>query len=248
MNAALPWLDAETGFPDPERALVSPPGLLALGGDLSPQRLRQAYHQGIFPWFGEDDPILWWSPDPRCVIMPDQFRPSRSLRQQLRRGGWRLSVDRAFARVIRACAEPRAYADGTWISTDIISGYCGLHDQGDAHAIEVWQDNELVGGLYGVSVGRIFCGESMFSLRTDASKLAFWALMRLGTRWRLPLIDCQLENSHLVSLGAGLVSRHDYLSCLAGARDLPAPDWTQAEDLLAGEGFPVAGSGSGAGS
>lgn len=237
----LPWLDAgaDTGFPDPERALTAPPGLLALGGDLSPARLRLAYQRGIFPWFGEDDPILWWSPDPRCVIAPDRFQPSRSLRQQLRRGGWRITTDQAFAEVIRACAAPRAYADSTWISADIIAGYTALHALGEAHSVEVWHDDELAGGLYGVGVGRLFCGESMFSRRTDASKLAFWALMRLGAAWRLPLIDCQLENSHLLSLGAVMVSRRDYLGCLAAVRDLPAPDWREAADLLRAEGFPA---------
>ncbi len=237
MNAALPWLDAETGFPDPERALANPPGLLALGGDLSPQRLQQAYRHGIFPWFSEDDPILWWSPDPRCVIAPASFQPSRSLRRTLRQGGWSFTVDRAFADVISACAEPRPYADSTWISPEIMAGYTALHELGQAHSIEVWHDDELVGGLYGISVGRMFCGESMFSRRSDASKLAFWALMSLATSWHLPLVDCQLENSHLVSLGASLISRHDYLTCLAMARDLPAPDWHTAETRLAAAGF-----------
>lgn len=240
MNAALPWLDAETGFPDPERALVSPPGLLALGGDLSPQRLRQAYHQGIFPWFSEGDPILWWSPDPRCVIAPPSFSPSRSLRRSLRQGSWRLSTDRCFEQVMRACAAPRPYADSTWISEDIIAGYCSLHTLGQAHSIEVWHDDELAGGLYGVSVGRIFCGESMFSRRNDASKIAFWALMSLGSAWRLPLIDCQLENSHLASLGAGPVSRRDYLACLRSVRDQPSPDWCHAGLHLQAAGFSLA--------
>lgn len=237
MTAALRWLDAETGFPDPEQALANPPGLLAIGGDLSPARLLQAYRSGIFPWFSDGDPILWWSPDPRCVIVPDDFRPSRSLRQRLRQGGWRFSVDRAFDRVIAACAEPRPYTDSTWISPDIQAGYRALHDLGHAHSIEVWRDGALVGGLYGVAVGQMFCGESMFSRCNDASKLAFWALMSLAQRWRLALIDCQLENSHLTSLGAGPVSRHDYLQLLARVRDLPSPDWLEAEAQLQHTGF-----------
>lgn len=237
MTAALPWLDADTVFPDPGQALANPPGLLAVGADLSPQRLLQAYRHGIFPWFSAGDPILWWSPDPRCVIVPDSFQPSRSLRQRLRQDGWRFSVDRAFADVIAACAAPRVYADGTWISPDIQTGYISLHALGHAHSIEVWRDDELVGGLYGVTVGRMFCGESMFSRCTDASKLAFWALMQLGRHWRLPLIDCQLENSHLLSLGAGAISRHDYLQILAQVRDQPTPDWLEAEAVLDHTGF-----------
>lgn len=237
MTAALPWLDADTVFPDPGQALANPPGLLAVGADLSPQRLLQAYRNGIFPWFSAGDPILWWSPDPRCVIVPDSFQPSRSLRQRLRQDGWRFSVDRAFADVIAACASPRAYADGTWISPDIQTGYIALHALGHAHSIEVWRNDELVGGLYGVAVGRMFCGESMFSRCTDASKLAFWALMQLGRHWQLPLIDCQLENSHLLSLGAGAISRHDYLQLLTQVRDQPAPDWLEAEAVLDHTGF-----------
>ncbi len=237
MTAALPWLDADSVFPDPGQALAHPPGLLAAGGDLSPQRLLQAYRNGIFPWFSPGDPILWWSPDPRCVISPEHFQPSRSLRQRLRQGRWRFSVDRVFDEVIAACAAPRAYADGTWISPDIQAGYRALHALGHAHSLEVWQDDELVGGLYGVAVGRMFCGESMFSRRTDASKLAFWALMQLGRHWRLPLIDCQLENAHLLSLGAVICPRPDYLQALQQLRDQPSPDWLEAEAVLDHTGF-----------
>lgn len=239
MTAALPWLDADTGFPDPEQALVNPPGLLAVGGDLSPERLLQAYRRGIFPWYSEGDPILWWSPDPRCVISPATFQPSRSLRQQLRRGGWRFSVNHDFARVISACAEPRAYTDSTWISPEIRAGYQALHTLGHAHAIEVWRHDELVGGLYGLAVGRMFCGESMFSRATDASKLAFWALMALCRHWHLPWVDCQLENSHLLSLGAGTMPRRLYLNQLRQLVAQPGPDWREAEAVLASEGFPV---------
>lgn len=239
MATLLPWLEADDAFPDPRDALADPPGLLAAGGDLSPARLLTAYRAGIFPWFSDDQPILWWSPDPRCVIAPDDFRPSRSLRQQLRRGGWQFSVDRAFAEVIAACAAPRAYTDNTWITADIRAGYEGLHRLGHAHSVEVWHHGELAGGLYGVAAGGMFCGESMFSRRTDASKLAFWALMTLASAWRLPCVDCQLVNDHLLSLGAGPVPRDDYLALLRQRRDLPAPDWSSAAGLLAAAGFPT---------
>lgn len=239
MRTALPWLEADSAFPDPAEALTQPAGLLAAGGDLSPARLLQAYRAGIFPWYSAGDPILWWSPDPRCIIVPERFQPSRSLRQRLRQDGWAISVDLAFASVIAACAEPRSYADDTWISPDIQAGYSALHHLGHAHSIEVWQHDKLVGGLYGMGTGRIFCGESMFSRVSDASKLAFWALMSLAREWRLPCIDCQLENEHLLRLGAFPVPRQDYLALLHAHRDQPAPDWCQAAALLAADGFPL---------
>lgn len=232
MSRPLPWLDRDTPFPDPAEALETPAGLLAVGGDLSPERLIAAYRDGIFPWFQDDDPILWWSPEPRCVIAPDRFKPSRSLRQRARQGGLRISCDQAFARVIAACAQPRPYADDTWITTDIQAAYCRLHDRGLAHSVEVWAGRELVGGLYGVAVGGLFCGESMFAHCTDASKLAFWALMTLCAHWRQPWVDCQLVNPHLLSLGAETMSRADWRHQLATRRDLPLPDWQQAGAIL----------------
>lgn len=239
MAIQLPWLDQSLAFPPPEQALPEPDGLLAAGGDLSPQRLLSAYRNGIFPWFSEADPILWWSPNPRCVFYPKTFSPSRSLRKSLRNMPWRISVDQAFATVIARCAAPRAYADDTWISADIIAGYCALHATGHAHSIEVWHDDALVGGLYGVSVGGLFCGESMFSVKTDASKIAFWALMCIAIEADWSVVDAQFENSHLISLGAEMVPRTTYLSHLEQARDLLAYNWNQADTALQRAGFTL---------
>lgn len=240
MAIQLPWLDQSLEFPTPEQALREPDGLLAAGGDLTPERLLAAYRQGIFPWFSETDPILWWSPDPRCVFYPKKFTPSRSLRKSLRNTSWRISVDHAFAAVIESCAAPRAYADDTWISPDIIAGYCALHEQGHAHSIEVWHHDELVGGLYGVSLGGLFCGESMFSVKTDASKIAFWALMCIALDAGWPVVDAQFENPHLISLGAEMVPRTSYLTHLQGVRDQPGYDWARACGVLQLTGFPLA--------
>lgn len=239
MAIQLPWLDRSLAFPAPELALREPDGLLAAGGDLSPQRLLAAYRKGIFPWFSEADPILWWSPDPRCVFYPTNFTPSRSLRKSLRNTPWRISVDQAFAAVIQSCAAPRTYADDTWISPDIIAGYCALHEQGHAHSIEVWHNDKLVGGLYGVSVGGLFCGESMFSVKTDASKIAFWALMCIARDAGWPVVDAQFENPHLMSLGAEMVPRTTYLRHLQSVRDLPAYDWARAQSALRLASFPL---------
>lgn len=236
---SLPWLTGDLRFPDPALALQDPPGLLAAGGDLSPDRLRAAYRNGIFPWSMPHAPLLWWSPDPRCVFRPAQFEPPRSLRKCLRQSSWALSVDRAFGPVVAGCAAPRRDSDDTWITPDMVAAYQRLFALGDAHAIEVWQDQALVGGLYGVSVGRLFCAESMFSRVSNASKLALWALMTLARQWQLPLVDTQLDNPHLLSLGAERLPRRHYLITLAAVRDLPAPPWRQAEAQLAGAGFPV---------
>jgi leucyl/phenylalanyl-tRNA--protein transferase len=216
----------EYGFPPAEAALEEPNGLLAVGGDLSPERLRLAYRHGIFPWFSADDPICWWSPDPRCVFLSADFRPSRSLVKRLRQDCFRFSVDGCFTRVMEACAAPRDYADGTWIQPDFIENYTALHEQGLAHSIEVWNPaGELVGGLYGLNLGRLFFGESMFSRETDASKAAFAYLMQLCRAWDIPLVDGQVENEHLMSLGAILIPRRDFLGWLERHADLPAPDW-----------------------
>lgn len=239
MAIQLHWLDQSHRFPAPDHALREPDGLLAAGGDLSPRRLLAAYREGIFPWFSKDDPILWWSPDPRCVFYPENFSPSRSLRKSLRHAPWRLSTNRAFAKVMAACAAPRTYADDTWISKDIIAGYCALHEQGHAHSIEVWHDGQLVGGLYGVSVGGLFCGESMFSVKTDASKIAFWALMCMARDAGWPVVDAQFENPHLMSLGAEMVPRNVYLSHVMAVRDQPAHDWSNAAKTLAAAGFAI---------
>lgn len=240
MTRYLPWLEDDTPFPDPAEAFTDPPGLLAAGGGLSTDRLRSAYRRGIFPWCSADDPLLWWSPDPRCVIAPADFRATRSLRQAARRPGITLSADRAFTAVMAGCAAPRPYADDTWISPDIQAAYQALHASGDAHSLEVWQDGGLVGGLYGVQVGNVFCGESMFSTQRDASKLAFWALMQLGRHWGQRWVDCQLVNDHLLSLGAVTLRRADWLEHLDQEVAAPAPDWRLAERVLATQGFHTA--------
>lgn len=240
MSTQLPWLTGSEPFPAPETALDYPDGLLAAGGNTSPARLQAAYRAGIFPWSSAGEPLLWWSPDPRCVIAPATFVPSKSLVKTRRQTGWQFSVNQAFAEVISACAAPRAYADDTWITPEIKAGYVQMHALGWAQSIEVCYNNELVGGLYGVTVGRIFCGESMFSTRRDASKLAFWALMSLMQAWQVEWVDGQLENDHLLSLGATIMSRNDYLAVLARQPAAPALPWSQALDLLASAGFAVA--------
>lgn len=239
MTTPLPWLSGDDPFPAPEQALDYPDGLLAAGGEASVARLQMAYRAGIFPWSSAGEPLLWWSPDPRCVIDPASFRPSKSLIKTRRASAWRFSCNQAFTQVIAACAAPRAYADETWITADIQAGYQHLHRCGWAQSIEVWYDDVLVGGLYGVTVGGVFCGESMFSRRRDASKLAFWALMSLCHAWRVEWVDCQLENEHLLSLGATLMTRSDYLKILAKQPDTPALPWSQAPILLATAGFTV---------
>jgi leucyl/phenylalanyl-tRNA---protein transferase len=213
----LPLLDdhAPDHFPDPHSALVDPNGLLAFGGDLSPERLKAAYTHGIFPWFNEGEPILWWSPDPRCVFRTDQLHPNRSLRRALAGKAWRITVDHAFGQVMEACAAPRPNQSGTWISPAMIDAYRVLHSQGHAHSVEVWEENRLVGGIYGVSIGKLFCGESMFSACSGGSKLALCALAALLRHWGFPLIDAQVSNPHLLSLGAIEMPRSAFLRKIA---------------------------------
>lgn len=206
-------------FPDPRTALREPNGLLAFGGDLTPARLLAAYGQGIFPWYGEEEPILWWSPDPRCVFDTATLMPNRSLRRALAGKAWRVSVDEAFVRVMHACAAPRQGQQGTWIGQAIIEAYASLHTEGHAHSVEVWEGDALVGGLYGVAVGRLFCGESMFSARSGGSKLALVALAAWLREWGFPLLDAQVSNPHLLGLGAREIPREDFL---AQARRLTA--------------------------
>lgn len=210
----LPLLESATPeyFPDPGKALREPNGLLAFGGDLSTSRLLAAYRQGVFPWFNAPEPILWWSPDPRCVFRTERLRANRSLRRALAGKDWQVTVDRAFGRVIRACAEPRPDQPGTWIGADMIDAYSRLHALGHAHSVEVWDGEELAGGLYGVAVGRLFCGESMFSRQSGGSKLALVALAALLRDWGFPLIDAQVANPHLLSLGAIELPRARFLA------------------------------------
>jgi leucyl/phenylalanyl-tRNA--protein transferase len=208
-------------FPPVETALADPNGLLAMGGDLSLPRLLAAYRQGIFPWFNPGDPILWWSPDPRMVLVPDEIRVTRSLDKRLRNGGYELRVDSAFVEVMRGCAAPRPEADGTWISPAMIAAYTRLFDAGYAHSIESWRDGQLLGGLYGVALGRMFYGESMFSRAADASKVALVRLARQLQRWEFGLIDCQMETAHLASLGAKTWPRAAFTARLAELVNLP---------------------------
>lgn len=199
-------------FPTPESALDEPNGLLAWGGDLSAERLLAAYSQGVFPWFNEDEPILWWSPDPRCVFRTDGVHVSRSLRRQLAKTNWRLTADTSFSRVMQACAAPRNGQPGTWIGRDMIAAYEELHRLGHAHSVEVWDRGTLVGGIYGVAIGRLFCGESMFSAHTGGSKVALAGLCQLLHGWGFPLLDAQVTNPHLMSMGAVEVPRREFVS------------------------------------
>lgn len=220
---SIPWLNPDSHeFPDPVNALDEPDGLLALGGDLSPERILAAYQHGIFPWFNPGDPILWWSPNPRTVVFPEQLHISKSLRKTLRKGIYRVTFDNCFRDVMNACAGPRHYADGTWISDEIIEGYCALHKRGFAHSVEVWREEELVGGLYGMALGRVFFGESMFSRADNASKVGFAHLVRQLLAWDFQLIDCQVANDHLFSLGAIEIPREEFQQMLVKFAHEPA--------------------------
>jgi leucyl/phenylalanyl-tRNA--protein transferase len=213
-------------FPPVETALRDPNGLLAMGGDLSLARLLDAYRHGIFPWFNPQEPILWWSPDPRMVLVPGEERVTRSLAKRIRNAGFEVRVDTAFAEVMHACAAPRCIqpsggACGTWISPAIVAAYTRLFDAGYAHSIETWRDGALVGGLYGVAIGHMFYGESMFSREPDASKVALVRLARQLQQWDFGLIDCQMETPHLVSMGARTLPRAAFTARLAELVNLP---------------------------
>lgn len=219
----IPFLALDSLFPPPEHALNNPNGLLAIGGDLSVERLTEAYRNGIFPWFSEGDPIFWWSPDPRAVFLLDQLQSPASLRKHFRQSGWRLTLDTAFAEVIRACAEsPRPGQDGTWITEEMIQAYIRLHQHGLAHSIEVWADEQLVGGLYGIAMGRMFFGESMFSARSNGSKVALFVLAAHLQRHGYVLLDSQVPNAHTTALGAKALPRADFLALLRAYVDTPA--------------------------
>ena len=207
----IPWLHGDEPFPPVTKALRSPNGLLCAGGDLGPERLLDAYRHGIFPWYSEGDPILWWSPDPRMVLYPPELKVSRSLRKTVARGTYETRMDTAFRAVIEACSAPRDGHGGTWIVPEMIEAYTRLHELGHAHSVESWQDGELAGGLYGVCLGSCFFGESMFSRLTDASKAAFATLAASAAPLQIELIDCQLPNEHLRSLGATEISRAEFL-------------------------------------
>ncbi|RPH28984.1 leucyl/phenylalanyl-tRNA--protein transferase [Buttiauxella warmboldiae] len=217
-------------FPSPEAALREPNGLLALGGDLSPARLLMAYQRGIFPWFSPGDPILWWSPDPRAVLLPEQFHLSRSMKRFHRRSPYRVTLNHAFERVISACADDRE--EGTWITPDIIDAYMRLHELGHAHSVEVWEGEEPIGGMYGVAQGALFCGESMFSRRENASKTALLVFCQHFINYGGRLIDCQVLNAHTASLGAVEIPRREYLAQLAIFRPLQLPAYCWVPQIL----------------
>jgi leucyl/phenylalanyl-tRNA--protein transferase len=206
----------------PDAALADPSGLLGVGGDLDPDRLLLAYRSGIFPWYSEGQPILWWSPNPRFVLRADEIQVGRSLAKRIRQGRYRITMDRAFEEVISRCGRvPRAGQDGTWITRDILSAYVALHALGYAHSVEAWSGDDLVGGLYGVAVGRLYSGESMFADAPDASKVAFVHLVRQLARWGFPLIDCQVHTEHLRRFGAVEIDRASYLRSCAELTVLP---------------------------
>ena len=216
-------------FPSVDLALKNPDGLLAVGGCLSVERLLNAYRLGIFPWFNPDEPILWWSPNPRLVLFPEQLYVSRSLKKTIRKNLFRVSFDTAFSEVLDGCASPRPDALGTWLSPEMQHAYIELHRLGYAHSIETWCDDELVGGLYGVALGQVFFGESMFHIQTDASKVAFVYLVEHLMDWGYQLVDCQVHTSHLASLGAKDISRHEFSKLLENYCKLPVSDkaWRQ---------------------
>lgn len=233
----IPWLEPDTPFPDVSTALTEhdgAAGLLAAGGDLSPRRLLEAYRHGIFPWFSEGQPVLWWSTDPRMVLFTERFAVSHSLKKTLRKvqrsmetdGRWQIRFDSAFEQVMQSCAGPRKDGAGTWISAEIMRGYCALHRRGYAHSSEVWLDGQLVGGAYGVCIGRMFYGESMFARVSDASKVALAYLVHFLKSNGVEMIDCQQETSHLASLGAVPITRQAFLSHLRIAIEKdPITNW-----------------------
>lgn len=215
--SSIAWLsdDETAGFPPVNRALAEPDGLLAVGGTLSPRRLITAYEHGVFPWYAEGQPVLWWSPDPRAVLYPTELRVSRSLRKRMRNASFETRLDTAFTDVIRECSAPRGAGDGTWLTPDMIAAYTQLHALGLAHSVESWLGGELVGGLYGVRLGRVFFGESMFSRTPDASKIALVRLIDEARARGIVLIDCQIASPHLQSLGSRSIPRAEFIAQLA---------------------------------
>jgi leucyl/phenylalanyl-tRNA--protein transferase len=239
----IPWLEPGDPLPPVESALKVPNGLLAASEHLDVERLIAAYRRGIFPWYGAGDPVLWWSPDPRMVLKTEAFKASRSLRKTLRQAARDSTigvfVDRAFERVMRTCAEPRVGQESTWIGREIVTAYTELHRRGLAHSVEIWRADELVGGLYGVSLGHVFFGESMFSREADASKIALAALVQLVREAQVRVIDCQQNTRHLASLGAREISRADFCSMLLRDTAEAAIPWERysgaaRNDLLSG--------------
>ena len=219
----IPWLRSSSLFPPIDAALDDPNGLLAAGGDLSAERLIDAYRHGIFPWYNGGQPILWWSPNPRMVLFVDEFALPRSLRKVVRQGRFEIRVDTAFRQVMDGCAEPRNGQSGTWITPQVIEAYTSLHKHGHAHSIEAWREGQLVGGLYGVAIGRMFYGESMFARESDASKVALVKLIAMLKHLDMPLIDCQQETDHLARFGGRPISRRAFAGWLGRLVNLPQP-------------------------
>ncbi len=235
MLPVIPWLKADDPFPSVDTALREPNGLLAAGADLSVTRLTDAYRHGIFPWFSDGQPVLWWSPDPRMVLFPGELKVSRSLRKRLARDDYEVRFDTAFEPVMRACAAPRGEDGGTWITEEMIQAYCALHAAGLAHSVETWMAGELVGGLYGVALGRMFYGESMFARVTDASKIALVHLVRRLAQRNFGVIDCQMATAHLASLGARELPRAEFTRRVAELVNCPGEEeacgaWTRTTD------------------
>jgi len=227
------WLRPDEPFPPVAAALTDPNGLLAAGGELSATRLIDAYRNGIFPWFNPGQPILWWSPDPRMVLFPAELKISRSLRKTLRNRDFEVRADTSFRAVMKACAEPRPQQEGTWIGTAMLTAYCALHEQGLAHSVETWIDGKLAGGLYGVALGRVFYGESMFTHADDASKIALVHLVRQLERWNFGMIDCQVHTAHLASVGARPIPRAGFMRKLRELVNCAGPTgrWQLDDDL-----------------
>ncbi|MBL8484898.1 MAG: leucyl/phenylalanyl-tRNA--protein transferase [Rhodocyclaceae bacterium] len=227
----IPWLDADSPFPPVSRALTDPNGLLAAGADLSPARLLDAYRHGIFPWYAEGEPILWWSPDPRMVLFPAEVRITRSLAKRLRRSDYEVHLDRSCSEVIAACGATRRHGAGTWITPQMLAAYSRLHKLGYVHSVETWIDGKLAGGLYGVAIGRAFYGESMFTRATDASKIALAHLARYLEMRQFAVIDCQMTTAHLASLGGREIDRAQFVRGLATwtQEGAPAGLWPMAD-------------------
>ena len=230
----IPWLSPDDRFPPVERALEEPNGLLAAGADLSLPRLLDAYRSGIFPWYSEGQPLLWWSPDPRMVLFPPELKLARSLKKRLARRDYEMRTNTAFEAVIRACAAPRAGQDGTWITEEVVAAYTRLNRAGHAHSVETWIDGELAGGLYGVAIGRAFFGESMFTAAPDASKIALAHLVRQLERAGCGMIDCQMRTAHLARFGAREIPRGEFIRKLAELVNYPQSEreWRLDDDLF----------------
>jgi leucyl/phenylalanyl-tRNA--protein transferase len=234
MTNVIPWLTEQEEFPPVARALLEPNGLLAAGGGLAPERLLAAYRLGIFPWYSGNQPVLWWSPDPRMVLFPAEFRMPRSLGKRLRRHDYEIRIDSAFTEVMHGCALPRSDGAGTWITQDMIDAYYRLHQLGYAHSIETWIDGKLAGGLYGMAIGRAFFGESMFARVSDASKIAFAHLVHQLARWQFGMIDCQMNTAHLARFGAREIPRTEFSQNLTELVNYPSTtiSWQFEDDLF----------------